>query len=374
MKPQFVAIPLALIFLLLGVVLGVLRLLSLQGIISQVPLSFLQSHHGELMVFGFLAPLIITERYLGATAFSLKSGLRFMPLLVTIGAVLKFLAWISQLDILNIVGNLLIALALVFYLYLLYRVARQSAQSLPFLYMGLGAFLLFVGAFINITRSPAGNLAFTLLLLSFPIFTIVGERVELSRFVAPQTYRWAHWGWWLTLVASLLLLLRILAVNSSYLVMGWAILIAGAVIPLLGPELTLVRLGRKGLHQYLGRHLIVAYIWLFLGLIILMVARENHPLYDAAAHSLALGFVLTMILAHAPVIAPVILHRQVAEERLHYFPLALLTLSTMMRVVGYLLQAGEIRIPALAGFSGVVGLVALLVFGAMLLRSLKPSQ
>ena len=359
--------------MLLAVVLGALRLLSLHGIISMTPLTSLQYHHGELMVFAFLAPLILTERYLGAANFSLNRSIHVMPFLAAAGAVLKLLSWVTGVIVLNTIGSITIAVAVVIYVYLLYSLGRQSTQPLPFRYMLLGALVLLAGTLINISRSPAGNPAFTLLLISFPILTILGERVELSRFLSPAIYRRAGWGFWVALVASAVLLFRILLVDNDYLVSVWAVLLAMMVVPLLRSELTLVRLGRKGLHLYLGRHLVVAYVWLFLGLLVLVIAREGYPLYDAATHALAIGFVFTMIMAHAPVIIPVIFPRKIAEEKLGYYPLVLLTIGAGMRMVGYLLGAGGVKIPALAGLSGIVVLLAIIAFGVMITRSLRPT-
>lgn len=372
MRPHLVTVPIALALMLLAVALGALRLLSLQGI-TATPLGFLQIHHGELVVFGFLAPLILTERYLGATGFSLNPSIRAMPFLVVAGALLKLFGWLGGMAILNILGSVAIAAAVLLYIYLLLSIGKQSAQSLPFHYMILGAVVLLAGALINITRSPVVNPAFTLFLISFPILTVLGERVELSRFLSPRAYRRAQWGLWIAVIASVLLLLRILITDDGYLVAVWAALLGITAAFLLGPELTLVRLGQTGLHRYLGRHIIIAYIWLFLGLAILAAVRENYPLYDAGSHALAIGFVITMIMAHAPVIVPVILSRNVVEERLAYYPVILLTVSVIMRVGGYLIQAGGINIPVLAGLSGAVAFLAIILFFPMMLRSLRPA-
>ena len=373
MRPQLVAVPAALILGLLAVVLGGLRLLTTQGI-AATPLATLQAHHGELIVFGFLAPLILTERYLGAIAFHLPRSIHAMPFLATLGGLLKLCSWLSGATILNTLGSISLTIAIVFYVYILNMVAKQSAQPLPFRYMGLGAAALLAGALLNISRSPVGNPAFTLLLISFPIFTVIGERVELSRFLSPTVFRRAQWGLWAVTLGSILLLLRITAVNSSYLLIAWAIFLAIAVAPLVGPELTLVRMGRSGLYRYLGWHLIVAYIWLFAGLVILAVSHESYPLYDAGTHALAIGFVLTMIMAHAPVIAPVLLGMGAQETRLGFYPLILLSLSVLMRVTGHVLKAVGFPLPLLAGLSGMVALLAIILFIVMLARALRQSQ
>lgn len=372
MKPQLLAVPVALALMLVAVALGALRLLTLQGI-SPTPVAFLQEHHGEMIIFGFLTPLILTERYLGATTFSLNRSIHLMPFLAMVGAVLKVLAWLSGVPLLNLLGSVVTGIAIIQYIYLLYSVGRQSAQPLPFHYMILGAVILLLATMINIYRSPVVNPAFTLLLISFPIFTILGERVELSRFLSPKVHRRARWGLWLAILATVSLLVRLFLVDAGYLIAIWAGLLGIATLPLVVPELTLVRLGQTGLHRYLGRHLILAYAWFFIGLVIIITVRESYPLYDAGSHALAIGFVFTMIMAHAPVIAPVIVRGNIVEEKLAYYPVAILTASVIMRVAGQLLKAGNIDIPALAGLSGVIALVAIIVFFPMMFRSLRPA-
>ncbi|MEE8471550.1 MAG: hypothetical protein V3S82_00120 [Dehalococcoidia bacterium] len=371
MKPQLVVVPIAVAFMLLGVVLGALRLLSSQGILSPTPLASLQSHHGALRVFGFLAPLLLTERYLGAVHFSLNRSIHALPFLAIGGGILKLLSWVTGVAALNTLGSLAVVAAVVLYIYILYTVSKQSAQPLPFRFMILGALVLLAGALINIGRSPVVNPSFTLLLISFPILTILGERVELSRFLSPEVYRRAGWGFWAAVAASALLVLRLTVIDSGYLVVVWAVLLAVVAVPVLRPELTLIRLGKRGLHRYLGRHLIVAYGWFFLGLLVLVISGEGYPLYDAATHALAIGFVFTMIMAHAPVIAPVILHRAAAEDKLSLYPLALLTAGTAMRVAGYPLNAVGVDIPALVGLSGLVILLAIITFVVMMVRSFR---
>jgi len=112
----------------------------------------------------------------------------------------------------------------------------------------------------------------------------------------------------------------------------------------MGSELALVRVGQTSpqkLHRYLGQHLLLAYSWFFLGLVLVIVwaaVRGGSALYDASVHSLAVGFVGTMILAHAPVIAPAILPRTIAQEKLNLLPLELLTVGNLLRVGGYVLK------------------------------------
>src|SRR5690606_29925327 len=82
------------------------------------------------------------------------------------------------------------------------------------------------------------------------------------------------------------------------------------------------------------------------------------PAYDAVVHAVFLGFTLSMIMAHAPVILPAVLGRPLPYRPVFYVPVVLLHASLALRVlVGDLdeqtwaLQTG-----------GVLNIVAVLTF------------
>ncbi len=90
-------------------------------------------------------------------------------------------------------------------------------------------------------------------------------------------------------------------------------------------------------------------------------------LYDAALHALFLGFVMSMVFGHAPVILPAVLRIRLPYHPVLYAPVALLHASVAVRVGGDLAAAGRMRT---AG--GLLAEVALLMFAgcaaAMALR------
>ena len=80
-----------------------------------------------------------------------------------------------------------------------------------------------------------------------------------------------------------------------------------------------------------------------------------------------------MILAHAPVIAPVILNRTMAADKLSLIPVALLTLGNGMRVFGYLLKEFGLPLEMVVAGSGFLILAAVAAFVWMLVRSFRPA-
>lgn len=372
MKFHLIVVPVALLMMLFALVGGVMRLMANQGMVGSTPLSFSFPFHGEIMVFGFLAVLITTERYIGSLTFKLSPVIHLMPYLVALGAVLKVVGMVAPVEPLNVVGSVLLAMGVVIYMYLIGALSRLSARPLPFRFMLLAALLLLIGIFLSIPRSPVGNMTF--FLLGFPILTILGERVELSRFLSSTVYRWSEWGLWAAAVAFLLLLRE----DERLMAIGWALLMGIAVLPLLGSELALVKAGERAperFYRYLGRHLWLAYSWFFLGLILVIawaLSGGSPAMYDAATHSLAVGFVGTMILAHAPAMAPALLNLTIAQEKVNLLPLELLTVGNLLRVVGDVLRTLGLPLEVVVGISGLFILAALIAFVWMMAKALRP--
>jgi hypothetical protein len=66
-------------------------------------------------------------------------------------------------------------------------------------------------------------------------------------------------------------------------------------------------LKKKGLHQYSAVILLVGFIWLILTGFLFWFANRLPFGYDASLHGFFLGFVFSMIFAHAPIILPGVL-------------------------------------------------------------------
>src|SRR5262249_43046582 len=79
----------------------------------------------------------------------------------------------------------------------------------------------------------------------------------------------------------------------------------------------------RGFARYAAVALLSGYGWLAVG----GVAWATGISRDLALHALGLGFVFSMILAHAPLIVPVVLKRRLAYTPFFYAPLAFLHAS-----------------------------------------------
>lgn len=105
--------------------------------------------------------------------------------------------------------------------------------------------------------------------------------------------------------------------------------------------------------------MLTGYAWLAVaGLSWLLAGPVTEgPRYDATIHAVFLGFVISMIMAHAPVILPAVLGRDLLYRPVLWLPLGLLHAGLALRFAG-----------ALGGWDagwragGVVTVLALLVF------------
>jgi hypothetical protein len=110
--------------------------------------------------------------------------------------------------------------------------------------------------------------------------------------------------------------------------------------------------------------MLAAYFWLAVASTVWLVGGQatEGVAYDAVVHAVFLGFTLSMIMAHAPVILPAVLRRPMAYHPALLVPAALLHVSLVLRLwIGDALGVnaawqvgGALNIAALLGFVGVV--------------------
>lgn len=91
-----------------------------------------------------------------------------------------------------------------------------------------------------------------------------------------------------------------------------------------------------GLTRYMAAALLTGYAWLAVagGLWAGVGQMADGGAYDAELHAVFLGFVMSMIFAHAPVIVPSVLGRPLPFRSYLYVPLVLLHASLILRLAG----------------------------------------
>ncbi|GIL27869.1 hypothetical protein [Actinocatenispora comari] len=170
-------------------------------------------------------------------------------------------------------------------------------------------------------------------LVGFLVLTIAGERLELSRLVgATGTARRLFAG--AAGVFALGLLVSLPAAPAGVRIAGVGLV---AVAGWLGYHDIARRTVRiAGLPRYIAVALLTGYGWLAVaGVLWIVIGRmAGGAGYDAMLHAIFLGFVLSMIFAHAPVIVPAVLGRSLPYRPALYVPLVLLHATLLLRIVG----------------------------------------
>jgi hypothetical protein len=167
----------------------------------------------------------------------------------------------------------------------------------------------------------------------FLVLTIAGERLELSRLVLLTARGRALF------LAAVLLLLAGLALSVGVQTTG--VRLAGAGLLGLAAWLATHDVVRRtirmtGVTRYMAVALAAGYVWLAVAGALWLTGGHlsDGPAYDAMLHAVFLGFVFSMVFAHAPVIVPSVLRVRFPFHPISYLPLALLHVSLVVRLVG----------------------------------------
>ena len=203
--------------------------------------------------------------------------------------------------------------------------------------------------------------------MGFLVFTIAGERLELSRMLLHRPHvQTVFLGITAVLTAAL---------GAASFFPDAGMRLAGAALVALAVWLTRYDIARRtvrqtGLTRYIAVCLLSGYGWLAVGggLALFHGSVAGGPVYDAVLHAVFVGFVFSMIFGHAPIIFPSALGVPLAYRTFFYGHLALLHTSLALRLAGDL--AGW---PAVRQWGGLLNAVAILLFlvstaAAMLLQ------
>jgi hypothetical protein len=88
-----------------------------------------------------------------------------------------------------------------------------------------------------------------------------------------------------------------------------------------------------GLPRFAAGCMLAGYAWLGVASAVwLLGPAVSGPRYDAVVHAVFLGFTVSMIMAHAPVILPAVLHRTLPYHPVLIAPVALLHASLVLRL------------------------------------------
>lgn len=316
-KWRFLLFASAAVSLLSGLWAGAARLgLDLPALNEELP-----SNHGPVMVVGFLGTLIALER-----AVALDRRWPYgAALLAGISVLTVLLGFPPELGAALALGASCLSISVFVSLY-------RLAPAAHFVVMILSAILWAMGNALWLAARPF-NVAAPWW-VGFLVLMIAGERLQLSRVMQ----RPAHASWLFN--ASVAVFLIGLAVSLPAFDAG--IRVAGAALLTLALWLFRYDIARRtvrehGLPRYMAVSLLCGYFWLAAAGMLWITFADDFvagPKYDAMLHAVFLGFVFSMIFAHAPVIFPSITGLALPYRHSFYLHLVLLHGSLLLRVGG----------------------------------------
>ncbi len=307
--------------------------------------------HGPLMVSGFLGVLIPLER-----AVAIRQRWMFgVPLCSGIGWIMLFLF--------PPLGALLMNLGSLGMLAILWVMWRREPQ-LHTLTLLLGGAAWVIGNLLWLAGQPIYRVVPWW--MAFLLLTIAGERLELQRVLRPAG--WKH-QLFLILIGGICLSTLLTAVELNLASRLLGLFLLGLSLWFLRFDLAIRNLKHPApLTRYIAMALASGFLWQGLsGLLFLFYgAVYAGPTYDAVLHSFFVGFVFAMIFGHAPMIFPALLGKQARFSSLLYFPLGLLHLSLILRVVGdWTMQASARQ------WGGLLNALAILLFFPLMISSFR---
>jgi len=308
----------------------------------------LTEFHGALMISGFLGTVISLERAVAIGRWWAYAA----PVLAAVGAA----ALLAGAPAVAAGAFLLAGLALTFDS----AVVTLRQPALFTMMLTVAAACWVGGTLIWARLGPATEV--TGWWLAFLVLTVAAERLELSRLLSPP--RWSELTFTLAIALILVGMARgeLAARTAPFSAVG----LIATTLWLVRHDIALRTIRLSGQARFTAACLLAGYFWLGIdGILLITVPPGTNTLfYDAAVHTITIGFILSMIFGHAPIILPAVIGLRVRYSAMAYGPLVLLHLSVLLRVVADLLGQAELRV-----ISGPVTVVALAGYAATLMAA-----
>lgn len=310
--------------------------------------------HGPLMINGFLGTLIGLER---AAALEKKwsySG----PVFMAASTVLLLVGPVIAGQWLLLVGSTALTLVMSYLYYLQPKIYH--------LIMAFGATSLLIGNGLYLAGYPIYSLVAWW--AAFPMLTIFGERLELNRIMRPPIWAQQLFG---GLILAWIGSLVVTHIDRS---LGWwiaSILLIGVAGWLIKYDVARRTIKSVEWTRYSAICLLTGYGWLILcGLFGLWYGFPTAgPLYDGLLHMMFVGFVFSMIFAHASVIIPSLSGKLVPWNSYFYLPLILLHGFLLARIIGDIVWWPMVR--KIGSYGNVLAI--LLFLGGILFQLIRAS-
>lgn len=337
--------------LLTGLYSGLLRLgLLISGNPPVSPMA-----HGPLMINGFLATLIGLER----SAALEKKWAYAAPVFMAASTMLLLIGFPTPSNWALVIGSLGLTTVMGYLYYLQPKIYH--------LIMAFGALSLLVGNILFVAGFPIYELVAWW--VAFPMLTIFGERLELNRIMRPPKHAQHIFT---VLVISWIAALVITHFDRT---IGWgltSLLFIGIAGWLIQYDIARKTIKSKEWTKYSAICLLTGYGWLILagGYGLRYGFPTAGPIYDGLLHMLFVGFVFSMIFAHASVIIPSLSGKLVPWHPYFYLPLILLHSFLFIRIIADMIGLSPIRI--IGSYGNVAAIV--LFLGGIIFQLVQATQ
>lgn len=310
------------------------------GVWAPVDAAHLPGVHGMVMVLGFMGTVIALER-----AQALRQPWAHLAPGVLGAGGITLAAGQHALGQLLLVQGCILLLAVHLALWRRAPVPLVAVQVLSVVLAGAAAALWIV---VDLA-------ALICLLAGFLVLTIAAERAEMAQLTMGRRAvpTLVALGSWVALAAASTLVWP----DAGARAFGLGVLVVATW--LLRDDVPRRMIRTVGLRRYNGTALLGGYIWLAVAGLTWLVGGmpSDDATYDLVIHTTFLGFGVSMIMAHAPIIFPTVIARPLPYRGVLWLPLVVLNASLLARVLGDLTGRGPLWT---AGSVGTV--IALVLF------------
>lgn len=333
--------------MLLGLNAGLLLL----GVRAPLNLGEAATSHGVIMTLGFVGALVSLERAVANGAWWAFAA----PVLLALGAIAGVVP-----VVLDPAPRILIMIGTVLALGMYWPLWRRNYDP-SVAVQALGAALA-VGAGMQWLAGSSAAVI-TPWLTSYLILTIAGERMELSRLIIRMKGVKARDTEALAVCIALALAVCFAGIAP------WGTALFGLALLVVAVRFAIRDVARytvksTGLPRFSAACMLAGYAWLAVAGLLWGHFAFMGGSYDAAVHAITLGFVMSMILAHASIILPAVLRRPLPYTPWFWLVFALFQVGLAVRIVG---NVGAL--PQAYRIGGIVTVVAMLAFFATAIAS-----
>lgn len=198
--------------------------------------------------------------------------------------------------------------------------------------------------------------------INFLVLYILAERLQLAKIVGANERSFRHF------VANEIVIVVLVA--YSIFDTNLALRFLGVVNFLLAVWFLQNDLARKTIKsrepaRYSALAMLVGYFWLGIGNLLLLISPSE--LWGEGVHSITLGFVFSMVFAHAPIIFPSVGRFNFNFSKILYIPLVCLHISVATRLFAHIF-------PKIKSFALYFNFLALIFFFALFITLVVRSK